>query len=252
LRIALLKILNERVYDAGDGVARRVPLKLCVAASNEWAAPETGRELAALSDRFVLRKSVRPIRSRIGRERLLWTADHTPRLSTTISPTEVEDARRSAQSLPWSNEAREALEAVLAELVRDGICPGDRRQFKTVGVVRAFAFLTGAERVEPEHLEVAQHTLWDVADEQPAKVAQVIARIANPTGMRVTQLLLEVESVLTATDVRNLAEAAKAAAKLAEIDKQLSALSGNGRVEKARLYLKEQLKKLKLASIEAI
>jgi len=32
----LLKILHERVYDAGDGVAREVPLKLCVAASNEW------------------------------------------------------------------------------------------------------------------------------------------------------------------------------------------------------------------------
>jgi MoxR-like ATPase len=32
----LLKIVNERVCDAGDGVVRRVPLKLCVAASNEW------------------------------------------------------------------------------------------------------------------------------------------------------------------------------------------------------------------------
>lgn len=248
----LLKILNERVYDAGDGVTRKVPLKLCVAASNEWASPETGKELTALSDRFVLRKSVQPIRSRTGRERLLWTADHTPKLSTTISPTEVEDARQAAQKLPWSSEAKEALEAVLAELAREGIRPGDRRQFKTVGVVRAFAFLAGAEAVQPEHLEVAQHTLWDVADEQPAKVAQVIAKIANPTGMRVTQLLLEVESVLAATDVRNLAEAAKAAAKLAEIDRQLGALSGNGRVEKARLYLKEQLKKLKLASIEAV
>src|SRR5438046_84944 len=28
----LLKILNERVYDAGDGVLRKVPLKLCLAA----------------------------------------------------------------------------------------------------------------------------------------------------------------------------------------------------------------------------
>ena len=46
-----------------------------------------------------------------------------------------------------------------------------------------------------------------------------------------------VESVLAATDVRNLAEAAKAAAKLGEIDKQLSTLSGNGRVEKARVYV---------------
>src|SRR5207248_10587370 len=81
----LLRILNERVYDAGDGVARRVPLKLCVAASNEWASPDTGKELAALADRFLLRKAVAPIRSRAGRERLLWTADRTPRRPAAVT-----------------------------------------------------------------------------------------------------------------------------------------------------------------------
>ena len=248
----LLRILNERTFDAGDGLVKTVPLKLCVAASNEWASPDTGKELAALVDRFVLRKAVQPIRSRAGREKLLWTADHTPRFSAMIGTAEVEKARRAASALPWSNTAREALEQVLTELAKEGIRPGDRRQFKTVNVVRAFAYLNGADEVRPEHLEVAQHTLWDVPEEQPAKTAQVIAKIANPTGMRVTQLLLEVESVLAATDVRNLADAAKAAAKLGEIDRQLTALSGNGRLEKARAYLKDQLKKLKLASIEAV
>ena len=248
----MLKLLNERVYDAGDGVIRAVPLKLCVAASNEWASPDTGKELAALSDRFLLRKSVSPIRSQAGRQKLLWTRDHAPKLSTTVSPSEVEEARRHALSLPWSGEAREALEVILKELAKEGVQPGDRRQFKTVGVVQAFAYLCGADEVLPEHLEVAQHCLWDSPEEQPQKAAQVIARVANPVGMRVTQLLLEVEQVLAAADVRNLADAAKAAAKLAEIDTQLSTLKGNGRVEKARLYLKEQLRKLKLASIEAV
>ena len=141
---------------------------------------------------------------------------------------------------------------VLAELAREGVRPGDRRQFKTVGVVRAFAFLNGADEVRPEHLEVAQHCLWDCPEEQPQKVARAIARVANPTGMRITQLLLEVESVLAATDVRNLAQAAKAAAKLGEVDKQLATLSDHARVEKARLYVREQLKTLKLASIESV
>ena len=248
----LLKILNERTFDAGDGIVRRVPLKLCLAAANEWPSPDTGKELSALFDRFVLRKTVSPIRSQLGRQRLLWIRDHTPRLSTTITPAEVEEARRMATALPWSNHAKEALELILKELAREGIQPGDRRQFKTIGVVRAFAFLNGADEVLPEHLEVAQFCLWDDPIEQPQKVAQVIAKIANPTGMRVTQLLLEVESVLAGADVRNLADAAKAAAKLGEVDKQLAGLSGNGRVEKARLYLREQLKKLKLASIESV
>lgn len=248
----MLKLLNEGTFDAGDGVVRRVPLKLCVAASNEWAGPDTGKELAALGDRFLLRKSVAPIRSRAGRERLLWAAGHAPEFSTAIGPGEVESARRAARSVPWSGAAKEALEVVLSELGREGVRPGDRRQFKTVGAVRAFAYLNGADEVRPEHLEVAQHCLWDDPHEQPQKAAQVIARVANPTGMRVTQLLLEVESVLAATDARDLAGAANAAAKLGEIDRQLAGLSGHGRLEQARAYLKEQLKKLKLASIEAV
>src|SRR4051794_2860397 len=98
----LLKILNERVYNAGDGVARKVPLKLCVAASNEWPSPDTGKELAALMDRFLLRKTVAPIRSQPGRQRLLWTRDHAPKLSAEVTPVDVEEARQRSLRLPWS------------------------------------------------------------------------------------------------------------------------------------------------------
>jgi MoxR-like ATPase len=247
----LLRILNERVFE-NDGAAVRVPLKLCVAASNEWPAPETGKELAAILDRFLLRKSVRPVATAAGRQRLLWTRDHTPKLSTAVTPAEVDEARRAALALPWAAEAKEALEAVLRELAKEGVVPGDRRQFKAVGAAQAYAWLNGAGEVGPEHLEVLQHVLWDDPIEQPMKAAQVIARVANPTGMRVNQLLLECEQILAATDVKNLAQAASAAAKLAEIDRQLGALKGDGRLERARAHVREQIKQIRLASIEAI
>jgi MoxR-like ATPase len=99
---------------------------------------------------------------------------------------------------------------------------------------------------------VLASVLWDDPVEQPQKCAQVIAKVANPVGMRVNGLLLEAEQVLSATDVRNLSQAATAAAKLGEIDRQLGALRGDGRVERARAYVKEVTRKLKVASIEAI
>ena len=43
-------------------------------------------------------------------------------------------------------------------------------------VAQAFAYLEGATQVEPEHLEVLQHVLWEGPLEQPQKCAQVIAR----------------------------------------------------------------------------
>jgi MoxR-like ATPase len=249
----LLRILNERVFEDGDGALVKVPLLMCVAASNEWANPEEGgRELLAVSDRFLFRKEVRPILSQAGRQRLLWTRDHTPTLTTSITPGEVQKARADALTLPWTEEARQALEAVLSELAKEGVQPGDRRQFKAVAAAQGFAYLNGASRVEPEHLEVLQHVLWDDPTEQPRKVAQVIAKIANPVGMRVTGLLVEVEQVLASTDVRNLAQAATAAAKLADVEKSLAALKPDPRVERARAHVREQSRKLKLASIEAI
>ena len=87
---------------------------------------------------------------------------------------------------------------------------------------------------------------------QPEKAAQVIARIANPTGMRVNSLLLEVEQVLTATDPRSLSQAATATAKLHEVEKQLKALKSEPRVDRARAYVREQTKRIKLASIESV
>ncbi len=247
----LLRVLNERTVE-NDGVVVKVPLLLCVAASNEWASADTGKELNALQDRFLFRKTVRPILTRAGRDRLLWTRDHAPRLTTSITPNEVRAAHAAAAALPWSRDAREALETILSELAREGVRPGDRRQFKAVGAAAAYAWLCGAAEVRPEHLEMLAHVLWDSPEEQPEVCARVIAKVANPVGMRVTQLLLEVESVLSGTDPRNLADAAKAAAKLAEIDRQLGALPGESRVEKARTYLKDQLKKIKLASLEAV
>jgi MoxR-like ATPase len=250
----LLRLLNERVFDAGDGSLVQAPLQICVAASNEWPQQfEGGKELNALYDRFLLRKTVRPILSAAGRQRLLWHRDHTPKLSTTVTPAEVEQAHREALALPWSPEAKEALETVLRELAKEGIQPGDRRQYKAIGATQAFAYLHGAGQVEPEHLEVLAHVLWESPEEQPEKVAGVVARIANPTGMRVNSLLLEVEQILAATDVKQLAQAASAATKLQEIHKKLNALKGgDGRVAKAKEYVQQQIKYIKLASIEAI
>ena len=128
-------------------------------------------------------------------------------------------------------------------LVADHRGPLDRHLIGRI--VRRVAGAAGVPGVHPHRL---RHTLATQAinrgmrleaiaallGHQKMEMTLIYAKIANPVGMRVTQLLLEVESVLSATDVRNLAEAAKAAAKLSEIDKQLGALSGNGRVEKAR------------------
>jgi MoxR-like ATPase len=248
----LLRILNERVFDNGEGALMPVPLKIFVGASNEWPSQEGGKELGAMFDRLLFRKTVRPIRTVAGQKRLLWERNHTPKLSTSITPAEINQAHADAKSLAWSDEAKEAYETVLRELAKEGIQPGDRRKKKSVETAQAFAFLAGAEQVAPEHLEIVSHTLWDDPVEQPEKVAGIVARIANPVGMKVNSYLLEVEQILAETDVTQLKQMVTAASKLQEIHKQLIGLNGDARVTKAKTYVEEQIKRIKLAGIEAI
>jgi hypothetical protein len=51
--------------------------------------------------------------------------------------------------------------------------------------------------------------------------------------------------------VRNLAQAVTATAKLGEIEKQLSSMKGDGRLFKARAYVSEQIRQVKIASLDA-
>jgi MoxR-like ATPase len=247
----LLRVLNERTLDRGDGVTLRVPLELCLAASNEWPEGDSKKELGALFDRFLLRKTVNPISSLAGRQKLLW-ANKPPEFSTNLSAHELTAARLDAQGLSWSKEAKVALESILDELSRQGVKPSDRRIFKSVAIVQAYAWLNGAEEVQPEHLEVLQHVLWNDHTEEASKVRAVIMTIAAPISMKVNGLISEIEQIVSGVNPKDLAQSALAASKLGEIQKSLKLMKGHAKAETALAYLKDQITQLRLKSLDSI
>jgi len=246
----LLKLLNEKVFDKGDGVARRVPLEICLGAANDFPQGDESKSLGALMDRFMLRKSVLPISSMAGRQKLLWN-NCAPEFSTSLTPSELTAARLDARGLPWSIEAKQALEAILDELSRQGVKPSDRRIFKCVSIVQAYAWLNGADEVLHEYLEVLQHVFWN-EHEEFVKVRSVIMQIAAPVGMKVNSLISEIEQVLSSVDPKDLGQAATAAAKLSEINKSLKGLKTHPKAVAAIAYLKEQITQLRLKSLDSI
>lgn len=247
----LLKVLNERTFDRGDGVALRVPLELCLAASNEWPDGDSKKELGALFDRFLLRKTVNPISSQAGRQKLLWS-NQPPEFSTSLSAHELVASRLDAQGLVWSKEAKQALEAILDELSRQGVKPSDRRQYKSVAIVQAYAWLNGAEDVQPEHLEILQHVLWNDHAEEAAKVRAIILQVAAPVGMKVSGLIGEIEQILSGVNPRDLGQSATAASKLSEIQKSLKAMKEHPKAAAALTYAKEKITELRLKSLDSI
>jgi len=247
----LLKIFNEKVFDKGDGVARRVPLEICLGAANDWPSGDEAKSLGALVDRFMLRKSVAPISSMAGRQKLLW-ANKPPEFSTSLSAHELTAARLDAQGLSWSKEAKQALESILDELARQGVRPSDRRQYKSVSIVQAYAWLNGAEEVQPEHLEILQYILCNDHAEEASKVRAVIMTIAAPISMKVNGLLFETEQILSSVNTKDLGATATAASKLSEIQKSLKAMKESPKASAATAYLKEKITELRLKSLDSI
>ena len=249
----LLRILNEGLFE-NDGIVSKVPLLSAVAGSNEYPNAENGKELGALLDRFLIRKNVKPIGTAAGKLRLLdfdgTSKGHKVTFSTRITPAEIERARDEASAVPFSDEAKTAFLDILKALATEGIVPGDRRQYKAVNVCRAAAYLSGSDCVRPEHLEILAHVLWDDPIEQPEKAARVVARIANPAGMAVNQYLLETESIMDGTDVRNLGQATDADSKLREILAKLEVLGDHPKAVKASGYVRDRLRALRIALAE--
>ena len=246
----MLTVLNERLYD-NDNERTACPLELCVAASNEWAGQNgDGKELGALFDRFLLRKTVKPIATQRGLNRLLWEPTELD-VTTSITPEEIHSAQAEAKTLPWTEKAKEALLAIIHEAREEGILPGDRRLKKSVGVARAAAWLNGHAQVETDDLEILAHVLWDDPAEQPGKLAKIVGKIANPEGMKINTLLMEAEQIISGTDLKDLGEAATACPKLGEIHGKLSKLRG-ARPAAAALHIAAEIKRIRLTTMEAI
>ncbi len=233
-----LRILNERVFENGDGVFRSVPLRIAVAASNEWPNDQDGgRELHALFDRFLFRKKVKNVSRNAGRRELLKrsVANQQPRVK--FDPHEQATARDldlmhdEARNLPLSNDAKKSLWKILEELDKEGVVFGDRRVYKSVLAVRAYAYLEGAAEVQTPHLEILQHVLWDDPTEQPEKAAKVVSKIANPVGSAITEFLIQAESVAESTAT------IESVPKLQEILNKIKQLGNEPRAVKAQRHV---------------
>ena len=231
----LLTLLQERTHDNG-GARVSCPLRLAIAASNEWPSSEEGQELGAVFDRFLIRRSVRPV-SPQGRDRLLY--DALPPVPPCASLADIDAAAVAAAALPVSADARTALAQILDELGAAGIRPGDRRSRKAVSVARAAAYLDGAADVQPSHLEDLSMVLWsDPA--QADKAGEIISRISNPVGARINEILRAVDECVQASG--DAAARMKAIKQLEESEREVGKLAtqGNGRAKAATAYIRRE------------
>lgn len=219
---SLLTVMNERAFDNG-GVRVACPLRLMIGASNEWPA---GDELAAVFDRFLVRRVVRPV-SHAGLDALMFS--DLPEVTPIAQLADLDQAHNEAMALDVSTDAKAVLFDILEKLEAEGITVGDRRKRKAIKLAKAEAFLNCATEVQPVHLTPLADVLWEDPIEHPAKCLEIVTRLANPRLAEVNRLLSEInDTIKQIKDNPHNAEIRRSSiAKLSEIRQTAEAIDGD-------------------------
>jgi MoxR-like ATPase len=184
---AQLTIMNEREFD--NGTQRTpVPLMTIFAASNEM--PE-GEELWALFDRFQFRKRVDYIQEPGNFIAMLKAA--APPVTSRISLDDVHAAQEAVASIEISDDVRDTLYEIRADLIYAGVVVSDRRFQQSQMALKALAYLVeDRDTVTDEEFRILEHMLWTQPTEAKT-VARVIRKHTNP-------LEIQVQEIADATD----------------------------------------------------
>jgi MoxR-like ATPase len=249
----LLQMLNEKKFKNGKTVYD-IPMRLCVAASNEWPSEDNGqKELSALFDRFVLRTEVKPIRSKAGKERLLFSEDKDliPFFDEKgkITDSELTRVRGEVNNRPIGIEFKESLFNCLSKMKEEGIAPGDRRLRKAVRVAKANSFLNGHTEVEPEDGEILTNVLWDDKD-QMQKAKTIITESFNPTGAQLTKYAAEAEEIVSKTNMRQDGEVLQSMKKLRDLAESIRKVKRTAQRDAVLASVEEEAKIMKMKFAE--
>ncbi len=220
----------------------KAPLVSAVGSANTW--PED----AAMLDRWLLRRVVRPV-SPGGRDTLLW--GELPTVAPVLTLEELAAAHAAALALPIADTARVAFGEILDTLGGAGIRPSDRRCRAAVRVARAAAVLAGADAVERSHLEPLSMVLWSQPD-QADQATEIVTRLANPQGARIIELLRETDEAVQgagADAAARMAAIQKLGDILAEAQKVAQLAGANGRAAKAVQHIRREHVRLQAAAL---
>jgi MoxR-like ATPase len=208
---SLLSLINERLFH-NDAAAVRCPLVSLFGASNEL--PE-GRDLEALFDRFLLRFDVQYLLGAANVRTVLAAGE--PTIATKLTMDDLRRAQAEIAAVKVTDETIDALLAIRDACRAEGLGASDRRWKKSLGVVRASAWLAGESKTSPEDLGILVDSLWREPKDRP-KLARLVGQLSDPASMQA------VEIVDAAREIATKATALKSADRKAYVGQAAQAI----------------------------
>lgn len=193
----MLSMLNEG-YIYNDGKQHHVPLRMAIAASNEF--PET-EDLEAFYDRFIFRHWVGYIQD--AKTRILMaqagraskTANQTliPPTGLTLDEVDALQARVYDVQIPAAIEKN--YDRLIRTLDTNGIKVSDRRYYKGQIAMMANALLNGRMTVNGNDFKALKNILWNRDVKELILLEKELEKFANPHEAKLKELLNKAKEV---------------------------------------------------------
>lgn len=186
---ALLRALNEREFRNGTEMVS-LPLTTVFMASNE--VPTEAR-LAALYDRLLIRRRLRPI-SGPGPFIEMLEKRRPVHPEPILAWDDVLKAQAQAAEVTLPFKVLKAVAEIRRVLAEKDIEPSDRRLYEAMAVVRAAAWRDGSVEAEPGHLMCLADMCWDHPDQIP-EVLTAVTEILEPLISEADRLMRKVAAI---------------------------------------------------------
>ena len=111
-----------------------------------------------------------------------------PAIAATLTMDELRRAQGEVAAVKVTDDTVDALLAIRDACRGEGITASDRRWKKSLGIVRASAWLAGENKTCPEDLAILVDSLWREPKER-SKVARIVGNLADPASMQSVEIL---------------------------------------------------------------
>ncbi|MCL4126387.1 UNVERIFIED_CONTAM: hypothetical protein GTU68_046945 [Idotea baltica] len=198
----LLTVVNEKTFKNGSEILP-VPMRLLISASNELPDEDSG--LDALYDRMLVRVFVNRIQNKNNFKSMLMTGtiqetDIDP--SLVVTDAEYHQWQKEFDGLTLSEDVFEKLFELKSMLEKhssaydDDLYVSDRRWKKSVKLLKASAFFSGRDEINPMDLLLLQDCLW-TTPENREQVRDNIRTFASEKAFDQKNVSLNIDMIQT-------------------------------------------------------
>ena len=196
----LLTVVNEKTFKNGSEILP-VPMRLLISASNELPDEDSG--LDALYDRMLVRVFVNRIQNKNNFKSMLMTGtiqETEVDPSLVVTDAEYHQWQKELDGLTLSEEVFEKLFELKSMLEKhnstydDDLYVSDRRWKKSVKLLKASAFFSGRDEINPMDLLLLQDCLW-TTPENREQVRESIRKFASEKAFDQKNVSMNIEMI---------------------------------------------------------